>query len=268
MTFDYAAATGAAFSAGTVIGAAVISIAGLVLLTVGTRKRSAARRPPAGWQQPPANPPQPYPPQYPDQGYPAPPQPKSSQPKSSGTALIIVGVVLLSVGGLGLRWAAPNLTEKLMGKGKPTSNLSVGDCVSADAWSASVTRIEDVKRTDCSSPDGLELLAAKANNSGPCPDGKSEHDSVYDQLVVGSLRLCFELNVVQGHCYLVDPHGSPPVAAADCATQPPSGSTKVLVRVARRVDGSTDTSVCPSDTQGEPYPQPARTYCFEGVSAG
>jgi hypothetical protein len=35
------------------------------------------------------------------------------------------------------------------------------------------------------------------------------------------------------------------------------------IKVVKRVDGSTDTTLCPTETKAVSYPSPARLYCLE-----
>jgi hypothetical protein len=266
VTTTYVAAD-AAYQMGKIIGALLFPTVGLVLLIIGLRQRSAARKLPPAAEQPPPG----YPPQYAPHGYPGQPGPPGFPPsqgypvaqprsRSSGIALIIVGSVLLGLGAFGVLGAV------VTSSGIRNSRLAVGDCIGTDAWSRDVKSINDVKRIDCSRTEAVEQLAAKADNSAPCPDGKRDSDSVYDQLFPGSTRLCFQWSLTEGQCYTLTA-GNPPVHA-DCATQTAPTGAIGTVRVVKRVDGSADTSVCPSGTKGVAYPQSARTYCFEAASNG
>ena len=55
----------------------------------------------------------------------------------------------------------------------------------------------------------------------------------------------------------IRPATKPTFAAAAC-----DGSA-TPIKVVKRIDGSTDTALCPSGTKAASYPYPARLYCLE-----
>ncbi len=112
---------------------------------------------------------------------------------------------------------------------------------------------------DCAKPDSIFEIAARGDGPALCPDGKRE-DSLYAYLFDGTTTLCLMLNLKQGQCYSVSGTATKPTfAAAACNDTPP------LIKVVKRIDGSTDTALCPSGTKAASYPSPARLYCLEPV---
>jgi hypothetical protein len=72
------------------------------------------------------------------------------------------------------------------------------------------------------------------------PDGKLQ-DSEYAYHFDGTTTLCLILNLKQGQCYTATGTAeNPSFATADC-----DGSAPVI-RVVKRIDGSTDTEPCPA----------------------
>lgn len=181
-----------------------------------------------------------YPPAYP------PPRPR----RSSGTVLIVVGSIVLGVGILGI------LAQVGVAASRARNSAHVGQCIAASS-----TR--DPKRTpapqDCDKPDSVLEVAATGDSRTVCPDGKLQ-DSLYEYLSDGITTLCLMLNLKQGQCYTARGTAeNPEFDAADC------DGSDTMVRVVKRVDGSSDAALCPAVTKPISYPVPARLYCLERV---
>jgi hypothetical protein len=203
--------------------------------------------PNAGYPEQPG-PPQPpaYPPYYPP-GYPA-PRPSGS----SGTALIVVGAILLAFGLLGV---FGHLGRAAFQADRSARSANVGQCI-AEA-NMRENNSTPAPAQDCNKPDSVLEVAAKGDGSLLCPDGKRQ-DSLYAYLFDGTTTLCLMLNLKQGQCYTASGTAqNPQFDAADC-----NGSATVI-RVAKRVDGSSDVTLCPAGTKPISYPTPARLYCLE-----
>jgi hypothetical protein len=84
-----------------------------------------------------------------------------------------------------------------------------------------------------------------------CPDGP-RNGSLYPSLNNEIRTQCFILNLREGHCYAT----SGPFAPANCT------DSAADVRVARRVDGTSEAVGCPSEARVMSYLEPARVYCF------
>lgn len=208
----------------------VLPAIGLICLVVGLRARNRPRLPLGA-------------------GHPSPPQ----RPGRSGTALIVVGCVLLTLGALGIagnlvrpRIASPFDTDK---------SMRVGECIDQNAFF--VRSFGRSPQNDCANPANTYELAFRGGPSASCPDGKRDH-SVYDRFTDESTILCFALNLKQGRCYqLANGDESLTMRLGDC--NEPRASQ---VRVAQRIDGSTDKTRCPPGDKAITYPSPARVYCL------
>jgi hypothetical protein len=275
---------------GEIFGLIGICILGLALLIAGLVARS--RPSPA---QNPQQSPYPYPPQvppgylqsgYPPPGYPPqqfgyPPPPPGSYPppypgpyppsvKKQGTALIIIGAVLLAFGLLGVvvRLSRHNTTADASSSSRthssPTastqapfrqtgSGLKVGECISSTAFEARMF----LQAGDCNDVMSTYLLASKGDGSAMCPDGKRD-GSVYSVLENDETTLCFEPNMVAGKCYRV-PKGTTALFtyAGLCGPE----DFKVLTRS----DG-TGGDNCPTGTKSISFPEPPVRYCIVPAS--
>jgi hypothetical protein len=271
---SYRAAGNIAYQLGYLTAAVGIPLVGLTLLIVGLsqRSRSRARRTAYPPPYPSYPPPSGYPP---NAGYPGPPPPPGVYPGyptgyppartgSSGTALIAIGVVLLVFGGVGIAGRAASVgsrtstairssTAEASPSAKPTS-LQVGQCITESSYR---TGFIGSGPFDCTDPASNYELAARVPAGGACPDGKSD-GSVYDRLTNDSNTLCFLPNLKEGKCYTQTP--GPPtetVSPVDC-----TDTQRSQLKVAQRIDGSTDASLCPPGTKAIDFPRPARLYCF------
>ena len=152
--------------------------------------------------------------------------------------LIVFGSVLSSLNEVG-KWKttpAPDLS----------SSLAVGQCFT----DTSAIKV-DFHPVDCSDPNAVFELASRGS---ACPDGKSGEDSQYSSITTNDTTYCFVLNFQQGRCYAVD-DVQKTVKLDDCAAHRSAQVTK-------RVDGSTDVSVCDGAAKSVTYPEPARVYCL------
>jgi hypothetical protein len=235
---------------------------GIILLIVGLRRRSRTRQPPGGnpmappgypppapypyGYPPPSSPPPPtYPPPYPP-GYPVEP-PRGS----SGTALIVVGSILLVFGVLGIVSQVGNAASRA---GRSVRSANVGQCIAAS--SMRVDKPAPAPPQDCDKPDSIFEVASKGGPSAMCPDGKLE-DSQYAFLHDATTTMCLVLNLKQGQCYTATGTAqNPTFAVADCDASPTG------FNVVKRIDGSSDTALCPQGTKSIAYQSPARLYCL------
>jgi hypothetical protein len=242
-----------AYYLGELVVAAGLPIMGLVLLIVGLRQRSRARQLPPAYlptgPYPPGPPAPPAPPQY----YPGPlPAPR---PPRSGFAPIVVGSLLLAGGLLGIVGGVTDLAKQHRNADK---SPDVGQCIAAYNFRE---HTQSPKAQDCAQPDSIFEVVTKGGASSTCPDGKSE-DSDYAFLRDGSTTLCFVLNFVEGRCYAAggDAHG-PLFTPTDCDGSSPR------IKVAKRIDGSSDAELCPAGTKAVAYKIPARLYCLQPLKS-
>ncbi|WP_454788250.1 LppU/SCO3897 family protein [Mycolicibacterium lutetiense] len=293
-----AAAGSAAESAGYVIGSLLIPGLGLLLLILGLVRRSSSRSklsgqpgyPPGAYPQPgypqgypqPGYPYQGYPqqPGYPQQGYPqqpgyppAPPQAYGAPPKKSGTAMIVIGAVLLVLGLLGLVGRVATRTSESSSRSESNSSsasssssvpstssgsgtsksgvsgdLAVGECITSDQYA---TAGSDLNPADCSNPEAIYELVSKGGGSATCPDG-NRADSDYNVLMDESRTYCFIVDLEEGECFNLD---DKLVTRVECS------DPNAVIKIVKRVDGSTDPAVCDSGSHAVAFPEPARVYC-------
>ncbi|MCW1820191.1 hypothetical protein A5731_14720 [Mycolicibacterium conceptionense] len=291
-----AAAGSAAESAGRLIGMLLIPGLGLLLLILGLIRRSQSKPtgppgyPPSypGYGQ--GYPPQGYPPQgypppgYPQPGYaqpgysqqpgypPAPPQAYGAPPKKSGTAMIVIGAVLLVLGVLGIAGRAASRTSESnsssasstssvpstssssgSSKSGDAGDLAVGECLTGAQYAAAGS---DLTPTDCSDPDAIYELVSKGGGAATCPDGKRA-DSDYNVLMDDSRTFCFIPVLEEGKCFDIE---DKLITAVECS------DPDAVIKIVKRVDGSTDTAVCDSGSHAVAFPEPARVYCAEAPS--
>lgn len=259
MIVAYLASDGsAAEHAGRLMFVLGVPAIGLACLIIGVWERSRNRRrsipqPPLyhpGYPPPPPATGYPYaaPPPYP--GYPPAVPPRRPTSKSAIT-LITIGAVLLGLGGLNMFFHAARALSEHRGD----SLLQVGDCISENDYEAH--RFDARPSSSCTDPAATYELAFKGDASASCPDGKREH-SIYEHVSNHSTTLCFMINLQQGRCYLFISDGEAvSLRPGDCGDP-----NRIQVKVAQRIDGSTDKTQCPPGDKGVSYPEPARVYCL------
>ncbi|MEZ0349857.1 hypothetical protein [Mycobacterium sp. pR1184] len=242
---------------GVALGEAAFAVGfplvGLICLIVGLWERSRSRR-----RQRPGYP---YPPPM---GYPGPQQPYPGYPsygvpprRTSGasTALITIGAVVLV---LGIVADFVNATSRLA-KSQERTSMQVGECITQMSYRSEA--FNSSPGNDCADPVNTYLLAAKGGPSAQCPDGKRE-GSIYDRYTDSSTILCFALNLKQGQCYLVSgERDRPKLTLGDC-----NDHESGVMRVVQRIDGTANSSDCPSGLNGVSYPTPPVVYCLERAS--
>lgn len=169
-----------------------------------------------------------------------------SKPGGGGIVMIIVGVVLLVIG---LVHIAARAVES--GSAKTSSGLAVGQCIVGDDYVSGPADVQP-EPVDCDLAEATLEVVLVGDGSATCPDGKRQ-GSDYATLISPSRTLCLALNAQEGRCYV----RTSKVLPAACA------DPKANVRIAKRIDGSTDESACGSDAVPVVYQVPARVYCVE-----
>ncbi|OBK46968.1 hypothetical protein [Mycobacterium sp. 1081908.1] len=204
---------------------------GLICLILGLRSRNRARPVTLGSPHPP-------------------PQPRAGK---SGTALIVVGSVLLTLGALGIAGNLVRLNKRSLFD--TDKSMSVGQCIDQNAFLA--RSFSSSPANDCANPANTYQLAFKGVPSANCPDGKRD-SSVYSRYTDDAAILCFALNLQQGRCYqLTNGSENLTLRPDDCGEPQPT-----LDRVVQRIDGSTDAARCPPGDKAIAYPAPPRVYCL------
>jgi hypothetical protein len=199
--------------------------------------------------------------------YPAPPYPgyrpgfpPRQRTGKSATTLIIIGALLLTLGGVGIlrefAGIAARNVERPHGPAlfATDTSMRVGECISEMEYLAK--SFSSRPGNDCASEFNTFELAFKGGPSDTCPDGKREH-SDYSRYTDESTILCFALNLKQGECYRWTRDGDDVrIDVGDC-----NDTRSPQVRVARRIDGSTDKTQCPPGGKAISDPVPPRVYC-------
>jgi len=166
-----------------------------------------------------------------------------SQPPGRGTALIIVGVLVLVLG------AGHVLSYLAMQRiSSAATDLEVGECITAEAYSEGRMNAE---AADCSSPDATLQLVSHGGSTATCPDGNRQSGH-YAMLTNDARTQCFILNLIEGHCYAIARAAVP----VDC-TDPTAN-----VKVASRVEGTAEDAACDADAEVMTYPQTPLAFCL------
>lgn len=240
-----------AYQIGSTVGMVLWPVAGVLLLFFGVRRRVALRR----WKREEdqrllhsqsygpgttASPSLPAGPVAAADGVPL------SKPSGGGVVMIVVGVVLLAIG---LLHIAARVVDSGSSK-SPSGGIVVGQCIAGDDYVSGV----DVgpEPVDCDRPEATLELVFKGDGTASCPDGKRQ-GSDYAALTSPSRTLCFALNAQEGRCYVRTSTLSP-LACAD---------PRANMKIAKRIDGSTDASSCGGHATPVVYREPPRVYCVE-----
>lgn len=168
-------------------------------------------------------------------------------PKRRGTALIITGAVILV---LGLAGAA---LRTVGSSGSSGDDVAVGDCVTADDYAKGT-----LKPVDCGKPVAVLEVASRGGPDATCPDGKARSETAYASLVSDDATVCFAANFIENNCYAVNTTDTSdaPLRLRTC------GTSGAQIEAVQRFDGTTDTRLCPPDTNPVSVVEPARVVCL------
>jgi hypothetical protein len=177
--------------------------------------------------------------------------------------LITIGAVLLALGGLGILGNAARVARHQGHQSHPAGQSPPSTGAAGPEIGRCFTEFElqlgslDGKPDDCADPGATYELAAKGGHSATCPDGKRD-GSIYSRLINASSTLCFAPNLKQGQCYLrTDQNTTTTWTPIDCAE-----ARFAKFSVDKRIDGSTDETLCPPGTTANAFPTPPRVYCL------
>jgi hypothetical protein len=245
------------------VGGVILVIVGIVLELRGHKsKNPPGGHPPQTMWQSPYPPPPPGSPQagvpLPPGLYPAPPYPQPAAPpvwtaahppvaqtskKNTGTTLVIIGLVIVGLSVISAVGSG-RATEKR--RDLAATTLKVGQCITDTAASKA-----DLTPSSCEDPNSvLELVARSDTTTCPAGIGTAQYSKVSD----GKISYCFVPNLKQGLCYVMD--GDREVLKVDDC------SAHRSILIAKRVDGSTDGSVCDTSSQTAVFVTPPRVYCL------
>ena len=206
-------------------------VLGAVLVIIGLRKRSHARRASSTVDHLPTD-------------------------KSSATRFIVIGSIVFLVSLLAIvASAATRVNESRQGEARQVArNLSVGECITS---SDLLAKRGDAEPINCGSEAAEYEVAFVGDAAATCPDGKRD-GSAYSVLANSSQTLCFIPNFRESSCYNIEAAAPSP---ASCT------SPRASVKVDRRIDGTTDEAQCPEGSFGQSYTEPPRLFCFKEITA-
>ena len=235
---------------------------GVLLLVLGLRERSKARRAqppyPPGYPgyppyPPPGYAPPPYPVGYPPPGYPPVPPPRPT----AGRGLIIAGTILIAISLVSTAVRVANST----GDHKTAENIGppakIGQCITSEAMASGVIGRKDV--VECTQPAGVFEVSSTGPGDARCPDGGRDGTD-FARWTSDSATLCLMPNLLVGQCYAVVKHPVGDRARTD--TIKPVGCTDPSAdfQVLERFDKA-DYDLCSPGLHQRIWTMPPRTYC-------
>ncbi|WP_431233014.1 LppU/SCO3897 family protein [Mycolicibacterium psychrotolerans] len=243
----------------------LIPAVGVLLLVLGLRDRSKARRMqppyPGGYPPPPGYAPPGYPPPgYPPPGYPPPGYPPTPPQRSTaGRGLITAGVILIVVGLAGAVVRAADSAGEPKAAEKFAPPVKIGQCITGEALGSGAIGTKDI--TSCSDPLGVFEVVSAGVQDAKCPDGKRA-DTDFARWTNDAYSVCFLPNLQSDQCYAAiegtptagHPNRGNTLEPVDCADN--SADFKVV----KRVDAA-DFDLCPPGTKQRIWTMPPRTYC-------
>jgi hypothetical protein len=236
---------------------------GVLLLVLGLRERSKARRaqplPPPGYPGYPPYPPPGYPPQgYPPPGYPPPGYPPVPPPRpTAGRGLIIAGTIIIA---LSLMSTAARVASSA-GERKAAENtappVKVGQCITSEAMASGVIGPNDV--TVCIDPAGVFEVASTGGRDAPCPDG-ARGDTDFARWTNDASTVCFIPNLLTGQCYATVKHPVADRTRTDTIKPVECTDASADFKMLQRFEKA-DYDLCPVGSHQRIWTMPPRTYC-------
>lgn len=239
----------------------LIPAIGVLLLVLGLRERSKARRaqqpyPPGYPGYPPYPPPSyptPYPVGYPPPGYP----PRQPPAPTAGRGLIIAGAILIGVSLVG----AVGRVANSAGEHKAAENTSppakTGQCITSEAMASGVIGRRDV--VDCTQPAGVFEVVSTGPRDARCPDGGRE-ETDFARWTNDSATLCLIPNLLVDQCYATVKHPVGDRTRTDTIKPVACSDASADFKVLQRFDKA-DYDLCPVGSHQRIWTMPPRTYC-------
>lgn len=252
---------------GEVIGTLLFPAVGVLLLVLGLRERSRARRaqppglpvyppyPPPGY--PPPYPPPGYPPPYPV-GYPPPGYPPVPPPRpTAGQGKITAGSILIAISLV----AAVVRVANSAGEHKAAENIAppvkMGQCITSEAMASGVIGRQDI--VACTQPDGVFEVVSTGPRDARCPDGGRD-DTDFARWTNDSATLCLIPNLLVGQCYAAVKHPIGDRKRSDTIKPVACTDTSADFKVLQRFDKA-DYDLCDAGLHQRIWTMPPRTYC-------
>lgn len=239
----------------------LIPAIGVLLLVLGLRERSKARRtqqphPPGYPGYPPYPPPSyptPYPVGYPPPGYPPRPPPTPT----AGRGLIIAGTILIAVSLVG----AVGRVATSAGEHEAAENVAppakMGQCITSEAMASGVIGRRDV--VDCTQPAGVFEVVSTGPRDARCPDGGRE-ETDFARWTNDSATLCLIPNLLVDQCYATVKHPVADRTRTDTIKPVACSDASADFKVLQRFDKA-DYDLCPVGSRQRIWTMPPRTYC-------
>ncbi|ORB57549.1 hypothetical protein BST42_00475 [Mycolicibacterium rhodesiae] len=238
----------------------LIPAVGVLLLVLGLRDRSKARRMqppyPGGYPPPPGYGPPGYPPPgYPPPGYP----PMPPQRSTAGRGLITAGAILIAVGLAGAVGRVADSAGEHTAAEKFAPPVKIGQCITGEALGSGAIGTKDI--ISCDDPRGVFEVVSAGVQDAKCPDGKRA-DTDFARWTNDAYAVCFLPNLQTGQCYAA-------IQGTPTADHPNRGNTlepaacsdsSADFRVVKRADAA-DFDLCPPGTKQRIWTMPPRTYC-------
>ncbi|BBX06813.1 hypothetical protein [Mycolicibacterium aichiense] len=247
----------------------LIPAVGVLLLVLGLRDRSKARRtqppypagyPPPGYPPPGYPPPGYAPPSYPPPGYPPPGYPPMPpQRQTAGRGLIIAGSILIAVSLAGAVARVADSAGERTAAEKFAPPVKIGQCITGEALGSGAIGTKDI--ISCSDPRGVFEVVSAGVQDAKCPDGKRA-DTNFARWTNDAYAVCFLPNLQTGQCYAAiqgtpsagHPNRGNTLEPVDCT------DTSADFTVVKRTDAA-DFDLCPPGTKQLIWTMPPRTYC-------
>ncbi|WP_280269578.1 LppU/SCO3897 family protein [Nocardia wallacei] len=131
-----------------------------------------------------------------------------------------------------------------------TARAQTGQCIDVREGSVTASRTEPV---DCSSERAVYTVMSASETKRDCGTEYSSYEETFHGGTTAFL--CLAPNLKQGSCYHRDRDTG--FAYADCA------APEATVRVAARIDGRSDESLCAADATFLVLSDPETTFCLE-----
>jgi len=231
---------------------------GVLLLVLGLRERSKARRaqalPPPGYPGYPPYPPPGYPPQgYPPQGYPPVPPPRPT----AGRGLIIAGTILIALSLVGTVSRVADSAGEHTRAENTAPPVKVGQCITSEALASGVIGRNDV--VTCTEPIGVFEVVSTGGRDAPCPDGARD-DTDFARWTNDASSVCFVPNLLVDQCYVTVKHPVADRARTDTIRPVACTDSSAEFKVLQRFEKA-DYDLCPVGSHQKIWTMPPRTYC-------
>jgi hypothetical protein len=227
---------------GEVIGTLLFPAVGVLLLVLGLRERSKARRAqPPGYPGFPPYPPPGYPPSYPV-GYPPSGYPPAPPPRpTAGQGMIIAGVIVTILGLLGAGVSVLNSVNDRKAAENTSPPVKVGQCITGEAMASGRIGAHDI--VACSQPAGVFEVVSTGRRDAPCPDGGRD-DTDFARSINDVSSVCFIPNLLAGQCYANVKHGLGDHNRTDTIKPVECTDTSAEFKVLQRFEKA-DYDLCP-----------------------